>query len=165
MLIRRASEADFDGLWPIFRAVVAPGDAYVFAPTASRADAYDYWLGSGATSYVAEDAGRIVGAYKLVPNQRDLGAHVANASFMVAPAQQGRGIGKQLGLHCLATARRAGYKAMQFNFVVSTNAAAIALWKQLGFSIVGTLPRAFRHSQLGYVDVHIMYRDLDDVAI
>jgi len=165
MDIRRATEDDFEALWPIFRAVIATGDTYVFAPETSREEAFAYWIGPGVASYVAEEDGRIVGMYKIVPNQRDLGSHVANASFMVDPTYGGRGSGRAMGTHCLREARRAGFLAMQFNFVVSTNKAAVALWQKLGFTIVGTLPKAFRHQELGYVDAYVMYRFLDDVEV
>jgi len=162
MDIRRALEADFDAMWPIFQAVVATGDTYVFSPTTTRQDAFTYWFGPGNTPYVAVDALRILGMYKIRAHQRDLGSHVANASFMVDPAAQGTGTGKALGQHCLREAQHAGYKAMQFNFVVSTNTGAVSLWKTLGFSIVGTVPKAFKHRQLGYVDVYVMHRFLND---
>lgn len=163
MKIRRAAESDFAAMWPIFRAVVATGTTYPFAPETTRQTAFDYWLGKGVTSYVAEDGGHIAGMYRLVPNQQDLGSHVANASFMVDPNYSGKGAGKAMGLHCLREARKAGYAAMQFNFVVSTNDKAVSLWKKLGFAIVGTLPKAFAHQQLGYVDAYVMYRFLDDI--
>jgi L-amino acid N-acyltransferase YncA len=165
MQIRRAIAADFPAMWPIFEAVVATGDTYVFAPDSSREDAYEYFFGAGVTSWVAEIDGRIVGMYKLIANQRGLGSHVANASFMVSPAAHGGGIGKTMAVHCLAEARKAGFLAMQFNFVVSTNDAAVALWKALGFSIVGTLPRAFDHRKLGHVDAYVMHRFLADIEI
>lgn len=148
-------------MWPIFQAVVASGTTYVFAPDTSREDAFAYWFGPGVSSWVAEDHGRIVGMYKLVANQRDLGAHVANASFMVDPAAAGKGLGRALGVHCLREARRVGYRAMQFNFVVSTNTAAVALWRKLGFAVVGTLPGAFAHRERGYVDAYVMFRSLE----
>ena len=166
MLIRPAHPSDFPAMWPIFQAVVASGSTYVFAPDTGHDDALAYWFGPGVVSYVAEDeGGRVVGMYKLIANQRDLGAHVANASFMISPAYAGRGAGRQLGLHCLREAARAGYLAMQFNFVVSTNTAAVALWQKLGFAIVGTLPKAFRHQSLGYVDAYVMHRFLDDIEV
>ncbi len=164
MLIRQATENDFNGIWSIFQAVVSKGDTYVFSPHATRQDAFDYWFGPGVTSYVAELDGRIAGMYKLIPNQRDLGSHVANASFMVGSDVRGKGMGAALGHHCLDEARKAGFKAMQFNFVVSTNTAAIALWKKLGFKIIGTLPGAFQHLTLGVVDAYVMYRLLDEPA-
>lgn len=160
MNIRRADPADFESMWPIFRAVVATETTYVFAPDTPREDAFAYWFGPGVTSYVAEEEGRIAGMYKIVANQRDLGSHVANASFMVDPSSSGKGIGRAMGVHCLEAAREMGFQAMQFNFVVSTNDAAVSLWKSLGFRIVGTLPQVFRHRELGYVDAYVMYRAL-----
>jgi ribosomal protein S18 acetylase RimI-like enzyme len=102
----------------------------------------------------------VVGTYILRANQPGSGSHVANAAFMVAPRVRGLGVGRKMGEHCLNEARERGFRAMQFNFVVSTNEAAIRLWKQLGFEIVGTLPGAFRHPQKGYVDVYVMVRSL-----
>ena len=102
----------------------------------------------------------IVGTYILRPNQSGGGSHVANAAFMVAPEARGQGIGRAMGEHCLSEARRLGFRAMQFNFVVSTNESAVRLWQQLGFKIVGTLPGAFRHPEKGYIDVYVMHRSL-----
>jgi ribosomal protein S18 acetylase RimI-like enzyme len=165
LTIRRAAPVDFDAMWPIFQAVVATGTTYVFAPDTSRDDAHAYFIGPDIASWVAEEEGCIAGMYRLVPNRRDLGSHVANASFMVDPSSAGRGIGRAMGLHCLREARRAGFLAMQFNFVVSTNTSAVMLWKKLGFDIVGTLPKAFRHRERGLVDAYVMYRLLDDVEL
>jgi len=160
--LRPASAADWPAMWVIFRAVIADGDSYVFAPDTSEHDARDYWFGPGIASWVALDGERVVGMYKLVANQRDLGNHVANASFMVAPSAHGRGIGEAMGRHCLSEARRAGFAAMQFNFVVASNRGAVALWQKLGFRIVGTLPGVFRHARLGPTDALIMYRSLTE---
>lgn len=161
MEIRRAEESDFLFMWPIFQAVVASETTYVFAADTPYQDAFDFFFGEGVRSFVSVNSGKIVGMYRMVTNKRDLGSHVANASFMVDPAFSGRGAGKQMGLHCLQQAREAGYLAIQFNFVVSTNEAAVALWKKLGFEIVGTLPKAFKHRELGYVDAYVMYQLLD----
>jgi L-amino acid N-acyltransferase YncA len=159
--IRRASDADFESMWRIFHAVVVTGDTYVFAAETSRDDAFEYFLGPGVTSFVAEADGHIVGMYKIIANRRDLGSHVANASYMVDPAYSGRGVGRQMGLHSLEEARARGFLAMQFNFVVSTNIRAVRLWQSLGFAIVGTLPKVFRHRDLGLVDAFVMHRFLD----
>lgn len=158
--IRSAIDLDWPQMWAIFRAVVVGGDTYVFAPDTPEADARAYWFGSGIASFVAVDDEQVLGMYKLLANHRDLGSHVANASFMVAPSAQGRGIGRRMGLAALDEARRRGFLAVQFNFVVSTNQPAVHLWESLGFQIVGTLPQAFRHSTLGLVDAHVMYRFL-----
>ena len=104
----------------------------------------------------------VVGSYVLRPNRRGLGAHISNASFIVAKSARGVGVGRTMGEHCLTEARRLGFRAMQFNSVVSTNESAVHLWQELGFKIVGTLPGAFRHSQKGYVDVYVMFRSLVD---
>ncbi len=163
IIIRPARDADFDAMWDIFRDVVATGDTYVFAADTPREDAKEYFLGPGVTSFVAELDGRVVGMYKLIPNRRDRGAHVANASYMVDPSCHGRGVGRQMGLHSLQEARARGYLAMQFNFVVSTNTRAVKLWQSLGFAIVGTLPKVFRHRELGDVDAYVMFRSLENV--
>lgn len=160
MTIRPATNADADAIWRIFHAVVAGGDTYAFLPETPKSEAIAYFLGPGIASWVAEADGRVIGVYKLIPNHIGFGSHVANASFMVDPAAHGQGAGRQMGEHCLEQARRAGYSAMQFNFVVSTNTAAVELWKKLGFEIVGTLPKAFRHARLGHVDAFVMHRFL-----
>lgn len=163
IIIRPATAADFAAMWEIFQELIAGGDTYHFAADTSRDDGHAYWFGPGVQSYVAVlNNERLVGMYRLLPNQRDRGAHVANASFMVSPAAQGVGVGTLLGRDCLERARAQGYLAMQFNYVVSSNMPAVLLWKKLGFSIVGTLPRAYRHQYLGYVDVYVMYQLLVD---
>jgi ribosomal protein S18 acetylase RimI-like enzyme len=158
--IRQATDADADAIWDILHAVVGRGDTYVFDPDIRREDALAYWLSPAARCYVAQRGASIVGTYIVKANQPGLGAHVANAAFMVAPQARGLGVGRALGEHCLAEARRLGFRALQFNFVVATNEAAIRLWQQLGFRIVGTLPGVFRHRDAGYVDAHVMFRSL-----
>jgi len=182
--IRAAADSDRDAIWDIFHDVVATGDTYVFDPNTSREEALAYWFREDTHTYVAEQdfvgdavsvpgklaaspTGQLqdrqfVGSYVLRPNRPGLGAHVSNASFIVAKSARGLGVGRAMGEHCLSEARRLGFRAMQFNFVVSTNESAVHLWQQLGFKIVGTLPGAFRHSQKGYVDVYVMFRSLVD---
>jgi GNAT superfamily N-acetyltransferase len=158
--IRPATPADADAIWRIFQDVVATGDTYVFAAGTPREEGVGYFLGPGIASFVAEMDGGVAGMYKLIANRRDRGSHVANASFMVAPSAAGRGVGTALGEHCLDEARRRGFLAMQFNFVVSTNTRAVQLWQRLGFAIAGVLPQAFRHERLGLVDAYVMHRFL-----
>ena len=164
MNLRQATKADEDAIWDIFQAVVSPGDTYVFAPDISREEALAYWFRADTHTYVAESDGGIVGTYILKPNQPSLGSHVANAAFMVSPSARGLGVGRRMAEHCLEEARRLRFRAMQFNFVVSTNEPAVRLWQQLGFTIVGTLPGAFRHSQRGFVDAYVMFRTLEPVT-
>lgn len=158
MGILRAAASDRDAIWSIFHAVVSTGDTYVFDPGMSREDALAYWFASGTHPYVAEMDGRILGTYIVKANQPGLGSHVANAAFMVSPSARGLGVGR----HCMSEARRLGFRSMQFNLVVSTNKVAVELWKKLGFQIVGTLPGAYRHSSLGFVDAYVMSRHLEE---
>jgi L-amino acid N-acyltransferase YncA len=158
LLLRRATDADWPAIWAVFRAVVATGDTYTYAPDTPEADARRAWMGPGLATYVAERGGAIEGTYVLRPNLPPLGAHVANAGYMVRPGAFGGGIGTAMAEHSLAEARAAGYRAMQFNAVVSTNLRAVALWRRLGFAVIGTVPEGFRHRELGYVDLLIMHR-------
>ena len=168
MKIRVATEADRDAIWQIFNEVIVSGETYPINPDFGRNDALAYWFQPGAHAYVCErrlgSGGaqdiQIAGAYTMHPNQSGGGAHVANAAFIVAKEARGRGIGRALGKHCLNQARRLGFRAMQFNFVISTNEPAVKLWQDLGMKIVGTLPGAFRHPEKGYVDVYVMFRSL-----
>ncbi len=159
--ITRATEADFDLIWPIFRDIVATGDTYVYAPDITYEGAKIVWFDSKFQTFVARQNGETVGAYVIRPNHRDLGNHIANAAYIVAAEARGQGIGRKLAEDSFKQAKAAGYKAMQFNFVVSTNETAINLWKSCGFQIIGTVPNAYRHQQLKQlVPIHIMYRDL-----
>ena len=160
LTIRPASDHDHNAIWNIFHEVIAAGDTYAFDPEMSREDALAYWFRADTHTYVADADGKIVGTYILRPNQSGPGSHIANAAFMVPSATRGQGVGRGMADHCLNEARRFGFRAMQFNFVVSTNESAIHLWQQLGFEIVGTLPGAFRHPEKGYVDVYVMFRSL-----
>lgn len=152
-----------DALWEIFHDVVSKGDAYVFEPTTPREEALAIWLDPKVHPFVAISGDRVVGTYLLKNNQPGLGSHVANASYMVAESARGKGIGAAMCRHSLRTAKALGYRAMQFNIVVATNRPAVALWLKYGFTIIGTLPGAYRHADLGYVDAHVMFRDLDDI--
>jgi len=156
--IREIGADEFDRVWPFFRDVIAHGDTYSYPPDLSFEQAREMWTTQPARCFVAESDGEVLGAYRLAPNQIGLGDHVANGSYMVSSAVRGRGIGSLLCEHSLEEARRSGFAAMQFNFVVSTNTGAVKLWQKHGFEIVGTLPKAFRHARLGPVDAYVMYR-------
>jgi L-amino acid N-acyltransferase YncA len=158
--IRPARAEDRDAIWEIFREVVSRGDTYAYPPDTSRDEAMALWFPSGALTCVGVDSGEIVATYLLKANQPGQGDHVANCGYMVARRASGRGIGEALCRHSLDEARRLGFRAMQFNFVVSSNASAVRLWQKCGFTIVGTLPQAFRHPSLGLVDCYVMHRTL-----
>ena len=161
MLIREYVEADWPAIWPIFREVVAAGDTYAYDPGWSSEQAREVWVESPpGLTVVALDGSRVLGTAKMGPNRPGPGSHVSTASFMVAGDARGRGVGRALGEYALSWARGQGYAAMQFNAVVETNEAAVRLWRELGFRIIGTVPEAFEHPALGRVGLHVMHRRL-----
>jgi L-amino acid N-acyltransferase YncA len=158
-----ATDADWAGIWPIFREVVSGGDTYMYPPEIDEASARALWMSDAPTrrvTYVARLGGAIVGSAFVRPNAPGLGDHLANAAWMVSSACRGRGVGRRFAEWVIDDARRQGYKAMQFNAVVASNARAVALWRSLGFEILGEVPGAFRHRTLGLTAVYIMYRAL-----
>jgi L-amino acid N-acyltransferase YncA len=159
-LFSEAGPDDWPEIWPIFRAVVATGDTYPYPPDMPEERARATWMAPSHTVLLASRNDRVVGTAYFKPNLPGFGDHVANAGWMVHPAHQGMGIGRQFAGYVLERARLAGFEAMQFNAVVATNEGAIALWESLGFRIGGTVPDAFRHAIHGRTAVHIMYRRL-----
>jgi ribosomal protein S18 acetylase RimI-like enzyme len=160
MLIRPATLDDEEAIWRIIGPTIRAGETYALNRDMSEMDALVYWMGADRDTFVAEEEGRVVGTYFLRANQAGGGAHVANCGYMTDPAVSGRGIARRMCEHSLEYARSRGYRAMQFNFVVSTNERAIGLWKSLGFEVVGSLPLAYCHPIQGYVDALIMFRSL-----
>jgi RimJ/RimL family protein N-acetyltransferase len=158
--IRAACDADFDAVWAILAPVVRAGETYTLPHDMSREAALAFWFTSGHQVFVAEEQGRAVGTYFLRANQKGGGAHVANCGYITAAEATGRGVARAMCRHSLDYAREHGFRAMQFNFVVSTNQRAILLWESLGFETVGRLREAFLHPVRGYVDAYVMYRFL-----
>jgi L-amino acid N-acyltransferase YncA len=159
--IREYIDSDWPSVWPIFREVVTAGETYTFDPDWSSEQAREVWVEAPpGQTVVACDGSRVLGTAKMGPNRPGPGAHVATASFMVATDARGRGVGRALGEYALAWAQAQGYAAMQFNAVVESNHAAVRLWQDLGFQIIGTVPEAFAHPTLGRVGLHIMHRRL-----
>tara|TARA_B100001564_G_C20591316_1_gene647955 strand:- start:37 stop:540 length:504 start_codon:yes stop_codon:yes gene_type:complete len=159
IIIRKANPDDMDAIWAIFKKVTEKGDTYIYDSTTTLEDA-KHILVYDAALYVATKDEKVVGLYVIRQNKVGRGSHVCNAAYMVDPDAQGNGIGKLMGEHSLDEAKLLGYKAMQFNIVVSTNKPAVHLWKKLGFNIVGTIPEAFNHKELGLVDAYVMHRFL-----
>lgn len=156
--IRPATEADWPHIWALFRRAAAGGDVFAYDEHTTEDTARKLWFDSPATAFVCEADGAFAGTYYVRPNQPGRGAHVANAGYMVEPAFRGRGLAVALCEHSLGTARARGFAAVQFNYVVSTNAAAVRAWEKCGFAVAGTLPGAYRHRELGFVDVLVMWR-------
>jgi ribosomal protein S18 acetylase RimI-like enzyme len=160
MLIRLARPDDAAAIWSIIGPTIRAGETYALDTQLGEADALAYWLGADNEVFVAEEDGVILGTYYIRPNQAGGGKHVCNCGYMTAASATGRGIARRMCEHSLEHAKARGYRAMQFNFVVSINERAVRLWQSLGFEIVGRLPLAFRHPTQGYVDALVMFRTL-----
>ena len=161
VLVRKAvATQDEEALWSILKPVICAGETYPLPRDMDRQSALAYWFSPGHEVFVAEDNGRVIGTYFLKANQKGGGAHVANCGYMTAPHATGRGVARAMCAHSLERARECGFRAMQFNFVVSSNERAVRLWQSFGFEIVGRLPQVFEHPQLGFVDAFVMYRKL-----
>lgn len=158
VFIRVAIDSDFDAIWPIFQDIVKRGETYAFDPDLTKEQAFVLWMRQPEVCCVAEYNDRIVGTYYLKPNMAGPGSHVCNCGYMVAAPARGKGVAALMCQHSQQLAVQRGYKAMQFNSVVSSNEQAVRLWQRLGFDIVGRLPKAFSHPQLGLVDSYVMYR-------
>ena len=160
MLIRPANDADRDAIADVIEPVIAEGETYALDRDMGRDAALGYWLGADHQAFVAEEGGRIVGTYFIRPNQAGGGRHVCNCGYVTAPDSTGRGVARQMHAHSLQIAKARGYRAMQFNFVISSNERAVRLWRSLGFEIVGRLPLAFESPTHGFVDALVMHRAL-----
>lgn len=161
VLIRPYQADDWPSLWPILQEIFAKGESYAYPRTMTEEETQGRWIAPGHHCFVAVSEGGIVGSSIIKANQPGQGSHVCNGSYVVGRAARGLGVGRKLCLHSLESARELGFKAMQFNLVVSTNEAAIHLWTSCGFSTIGRLPKAFHHPRFGYVDALVMYQWLD----
>jgi GNAT superfamily N-acetyltransferase len=158
--IRRAEARDHDDIWATLKPIFRAGDTYAIDRDIPRDAALEFWCEGNHTAYVFEDEGAILGTYYICPNQQGGGAHVCNCGFATTPAARGRGLARQMLSHALTTARTTGYRAMQFNFVVDTNKAALKIWADNGFEQVGRLPQAFDHPTEGPIDALVLYKTL-----
>jgi ribosomal protein S18 acetylase RimI-like enzyme len=160
MEIRAARPEDAPAIWAILEPTIRAGETYALPRDMTQTEALAYWMGPDRGTFVAEEDGRLFGTYWLRANQLGGGAHVANCGYMTSTEATGRGVARMMCTHSLEQARARGFRAMQYNFVVSTNERAVRLWQSLGFEIVGTLPRAFDHPRLGDVDAFVMFKPL-----
>ncbi|MBJ3784047.1 GNAT family N-acetyltransferase [Devosia sediminis] len=158
--IRPATEADWPAILAMLKPVFAAGETYAVDRDLDDAAIRDFWMMPAHEVFVAELDGAVIGTYYLMANRHGGGAHVANCGYVTAPEARGRGVASSMCRHSLDRARQRGFRAMQFNHVVSTNTGAVALWQKHGFDIVGTLPGAFQHPSLGYVDAYVMFQTL-----
>ncbi len=162
LTIREARPEDWETIWPFFRQIVAAGETYAYDRDMDEAEGRRMWMvGPPGRTVVATDReGTVLGTANMYANRGGPGSHVASASFMVDPQRSGLGVGRALGEHVLEWARESGFRAIQFNAVVETNAPAVALWRSLGFEVLTSVPEAFEHPTHGYVGLLIMHRFL-----
>jgi ribosomal protein S18 acetylase RimI-like enzyme len=161
MDIREARKKDFDQIWPIFHEISSAGESYAYPRDITKKQALELWIDSPRKTYVFEEDGVILGTYFIKTNQAGPGAHVCNCGYMVSSTARGRGLATAMCEHSQGIAKELGYKAMQFNFVASSNEGAVRLWNKLGFDTVGRIPNAFHHPSKGYVDALVMYKWLE----
>ncbi len=161
MAIRKAREGDFESIWPIFHDIVSRGETYPYDPQTNKKQAFEKWMVAPRATFVFERDGKVLGTYYIKANQPGLGSHVCNCGYMVSRRARGEGLATQMCQHSQKAALELGFKAMQFNLVVAANEGAVRLWKKLGFTVVGRLPKAFNHASLGYVDALVMYKWLE----
>ena len=164
MSIREATKDDWDSIWPIFHEIAKAGETYSYEPDTTKQQGEKIWLEAPRKTYVFEENGEITGTYYIKTNQAGPGNHVCNCGYMVASTARGKGLASKMCEHSQKIALELGYKAMQFNFVASSNEGAVRLWSKLGFETVGRLPGAFNHPAKGYVDALVMYKWLESRA-
>ena len=160
LTIRPARPGDYDAIWSILEPTIRAGETYTLPRDMNREDALKYWFATAHEVFAAEEDGALFGTYFIQANQQGGGSHVANCGYMTAPDAYGRGVARAMCAHSLDHARSRGFRAMQFNFVVSANERAVRLWESFGFEIAGRLPQAFLHPRFGYVDAYVMFRQL-----
>lgn len=158
--VRPATAGDEAAIWAILEPVIRGGETYALPREMSRADAIAYWFAETNEVFVAEYDGKVIGTYYLRANQLGGGSHVCNCGYMTSSAASGKGVASAMCSHSLDGAAKRGFRAMQFNLVVTTNDRAVRLWQRFNFEIVGRLPEAFLHPVHGYVDAYVMYRKL-----
>ncbi len=155
------NDSDWEAAWRIIEPVFRLGESYAFSPDITEEEAYNVWVRVPERTYVAVDeSNKVIGTYYIKANQPALGAHVCNCGYIVAEEARCRGVATAMCKHSQREAVALGFRAMQYNLVVATNEGAVRLWQELGFDIAGTLPNSFRHPKLGYVDAHVMYKEL-----
>ena len=158
--IRLVTQKDSEAIWSIIKSVIRAGDTYALDSNMTKDQAISYWMATDKWTFVAEENGEIFGTYYMKTNQAGGGSHVCNCGYITSENARGRGIARQMCEHSLTKASELGFKAMQYNCVLSTNEGAVCLWKRLGFDIVGIIPKVFNHPTKGYVDAFVMYQFL-----
>lgn len=157
-MFREMTRSDFEFFWPTFSATIMAQEAYAFDATMTFAQSYALWCESPLKTYVYVENNTVLGTYYIKANAMGPSRHICNCGYMVSQAARGRGVARKMCEHSQKVTLELGFDAMQFNSVVSSNEVAVALWKKLGFDIIGTIPKAYHHGKLGLIDSYIMYK-------
>lgn len=161
--IRPLAQSDWPAVWGILEPVFRAGETYAFDPGITESEAYRTWVEVPDAAFVSEaEGGQLLGTYYIKRNHAGGGSHVCNCGYVVGATAQGKGVASRMCEHSQVEAVSRNYRAMQYNFVVSTNSGAVRLWERHGFHIAGTLPKAFLHPTLGFVDAFVMFKTLVD---
>jgi len=160
MQIRSYRPEDRPAVWQILEPMLRAGETYALPQDMTEAEALAFWTSPEKQVFVAEADNQILGTYFLKPNQLGGGSHVANCGYVTSPQATGRGVARAMCAHSLEFAKSQGFRAIQFNFVVSTNTRAVQLWESLGFAVIGRIPAAFLSPTSGFVDAFVMYIEL-----
>ncbi|MGF1908605.1 GNAT family N-acetyltransferase [Vibrio kasasachensis] len=157
-MIREITKSDFESFWSTFSMVIEAQETYAFDPDMTMEQAFNLWCEVPLKAYAFVENGVVLGSYYLKQNAMGPSSHICNCGYMVSSEARGKGVARQMCEHSQQKAIELGFEAMQFNSVVSTNDIAVRLWEKLGFSIIGTIPKAYKHGRLGYVDSYVMYK-------
>lgn len=161
MDIKKYQETDWTQIWSIIEKVFLAGETYAYFPDITEQEAHKVWIETPQETYIVKDSSnKIIGTYYIKPNQPGLGSHVCNCGYIVSENARGQGVASTMCQHSQQRAIKIGFRAMQYNLVVSTNEGAIRLWERLGFQVIGTLPKAFKSKSKGFVDAIVMYKEL-----
>jgi GNAT superfamily N-acetyltransferase len=158
--IRPATARDWPAIWAMLEPVMRAGETLALPRDGGEDAARAYWASPEKTNFLAVEDGVVLGSSYVRANQQGGGAHVANCGYLTAEAARGRGVARALCAHSIDWCRKAGFAAIQFNFVVATNAPAVHLWQSFGFAVLARLPGAFDHPRLGRVDALVMWKEL-----
>lgn len=161
IIVRPYEDRDIPEMISIWNQVVLDGEAFPQENCLDQAAGKAFFEEQSLTA-VAEDkaSGRVCGLYILHPNNIGRCGHICNASYAVSGDYRGCHIGEALVKHCLKKGKDLGFRILQFNAVVSSNASARHLYEKLGFVQIGMVPGGFLMKDGHYEDIYLYYHQL-----
>ena len=159
MIVRKYQEKDIPFMMSIWNEIVEEGNAFPQMEQLTFEEAKSFFKSQTYTG-VAVDGDEVLGLYILHPNNIGRCGHIANASYAVKKGCRGRNIGEKLVRDSMEQGKKHGFKILQFNAVVSTNTAAIHLYKKIGFHRLGVIPKGYMLQDGSYIDIILYYIEL-----